>query len=57
MCPLDTIPYFREIALGIIVLLMIASFFVKEKCNCKKELEALRERVDALEAASSKSES
>lgn len=48
-CTLDAIPYFREIALGLIVVLMAASFFIREKCNCKEEIEALKKRLEALE--------
>jgi len=48
-CTLDAIPYFREIALGLIVALMAASFFIREKCSCQKEIAELKERLEALE--------
>ena len=48
-CTLETVPYFREIALGAIVLLLAASFFIKEKCSCKGEIEEVKKRIEALE--------
>lgn len=45
MCPVDQIPYMREILFGVIIILGIWSVFGSNRCPCKKELEELKKEI------------
>lgn len=49
MCPLDTIPYFKEIAFGVLIILFAFSMFKKEKCPCAKEIQELKDKIQDMQ--------
>lgn len=48
MCPVETIPYLRELLFGAVILLAAWAVLGPQKCPCRKELEALKQELEAL---------
>lgn len=48
MCSISDIPYFKEIAIGALLVLFAISVYKDGKCGCKKEIDELKEEIQSL---------
>jgi hypothetical protein len=48
MCEISSIPYFKEIAVFIFMILFVVSIIRDGKCSCKKEIEELKDEIRSL---------